>query len=92
MYCSQCGKENSNGATYCIGCGNALCSDMTYLKIWREKRERRKAVWAIVFGSLLFFGGATMLGGGIGFIIALVMFSIAMIFALLAKSKKTKKG
>lgn len=92
MYCSRCGKENSDGSTYCIGCGNALCSDMEYLKIWRIKRERRKAILLFIFGSLLFFGSATMLGGGIGFMIALVMFSIAMIFALLAKSKKTKKG
>ncbi len=41
VYCSKCGKQNDEGAEFCVDCGAAL-SAVTGEKGWGERGRRRE--------------------------------------------------
>jgi len=42
VYCSKCGKQNEEGAEFCVDCGAAL-NTVTGEKRWDERGRRREA-------------------------------------------------
>ena len=57
-----------------------MASDSEYIKVWREKRERRKRVWGFIGAyALILFGGSvlfTPIGGLIALAITIVVVTI----------------
>lgn len=40
VYCSKCGKQNEEGAEFCVDCGAALYAEVSEKK--QDERERRR--------------------------------------------------
>jgi uncharacterized membrane protein YvbJ len=69
-YCTKCGKENLDDATFCTSCGTSMAS--SHERHFRHERYRNEeyfmaprggSIVGIVFGIFLIFVGMTLYAG-----------------------------
>ena len=62
MYCKHCGKEISDDARFCSGCGNPLFESYAPAEIDDSKKKKRKKKHPVLGAILLFIGIFIIIG------------------------------
>lgn len=63
MYCPHCGKEMSDDAVVCLGCGRALRT----ISVYQARTTNGKAIASMVLGLLWLWGVGSVIALALGY-------------------------